>query len=185
MAKSDNYNEENIIEQLRSQATCKQAFAQVIQHYSQPLYWQIRRLVLDHDDANDVLQNTFMKAWMNIDSFRGDAKLSTWLYKIAINESITLINKRRTSENVSLSDDNAAVRNLESDRYFDGDEAMLKLQQAIASLPEKQRLVFTMRYYDELRYEDISEILGTSVGALKASYHHAIKKIESFFATHD
>ena len=143
-------------------------------------------MVIDHDDANDVLQNTFIKAWQSIDNFRGDAKLSTWLYKIAINESITFINKKKALNNVSIDDDDSfLVNNLEADKYFDGDQAQQRLQLAIAKLPEKQRLVFNMRYYDEMKYEDMSEILGTSVGALKASYHHAVKKIEAFFSESD
>lgn len=143
-------------------------------------------MVIDHDDANDVLQNTFLKAWTSIDNFRGDARLSTWLYKIAINESITFINKKKVMAQVSLDDDDSfLVNSLESDQWFDGDQAQTQLQRAIASLPQKQRLVFNMRYYDEMKYEDMSEILGTSVGALKASYHHAIKKIETFFSEHD
>ncbi len=182
MSSKYTYDETEIIDQLHQQSTCRAAFGRVIQHYSQPLYWQIRRMVIDHDDADDILQNTFIKAWTNIDNFRGDAKLSTWLYKIAINESITFINKKKAVSNVSLdSDDSLLVNNLESDEWFDGDEAQILLQKAIATLPEKQKLVFNMRYYDEMKYEDMSEILGTSVGALKASYHHAVKKIESFF----
>ncbi len=143
-------------------------------------------MVVDHDDANDVLQNTFIKAWTSIDNFRGDAKLSTWLYKIAINESITFINKKKVMNQVSIDDDDSfLVNSLESDEWFDGDDAQLKLQKAIATLPEKQRLVFNMRYFDEMKYDDMSEILGTSVGALKASYHHALKKIEAFFEESD
>ena len=152
---------------------------------TQGLYWQIRRMVYNHDDANDILQNTFLKAWSNIDNFRGTAKLSTWLYKIAINESITFINKERARNEASIDDDSFLLNNIESDQYFDCDEAQIKLQRAINSLPEKQRLVFNMRYYDEMKYEDMSEILGTSVGALKASYHHALKKIETFFEEND
>lgn len=186
MATRVKYYETEIIEQLHKQDTCRTAFGKVIEHYSEQLYWQIRRMVIDHDDANDVLQNTFIKAWTNIDNFRGDAKLSTWLYKIAINESITFINKKKVQNNISLDDDDSfLVNNLEADRYFDGDEAQAKLQRAIATLPEKQRLVFNMRYYDEMKYEDMSEILGTSVGALKASFHHALKKIETFFENND
>jgi RNA polymerase sigma-70 factor (ECF subfamily) len=186
MAARVKYDEAEIIEQLHKQATCRDAFGKVIEHYSEQLYWHIRRLVIDHDDTNDVLQNTFIKAWTNIDNFRGDAKLSTWLYKIAINESITFINKKKVQNNISLDDDDSfLVNNLEADKYFDGDEAQLKLQQAIATLPEKQRLVFNMRYYEEMKYEEMSEILGTSVGALKASYHHALKKIETFFENND
>lgn len=140
-------------------------------------------MVLNHDDTNDLLQNTFIKAWTNIDNFRGDAKLSTWLYKIAINESITFINKEKTKNNISLDeDDSFLVNSLKADEWFDGDELKLQLQKAIAQLPEKQRLVFNMRYYEEMKYEEMSEILGTTVGALKASYHHALRKIEQFFS---
>ncbi len=180
------YNEEEIVEQLHDPSKCREAFGKVIAHYSEPLYWQIRRMVLNHDDTNDLLQNTFIKAWTNIENFRGDAKLSTWLYKIAINESITFINKEKAKNNVSIDDDDSfLINNLKADEWFDGDELKLQLQKAINQLPEKQRLVFNMRYYDELKYEEISEILGTTVGALKASYHHALKKIEQFFLESD
>lgn len=185
MTLRNTYNEEEIIEQLHDPKRCQAAFGKVIEQYSQGLYWQIRRMVFNHDDANDILQNTFLKAWSNIDNFRGNAKLSTWLYKIAINESITFINKERARNEASIDDDSFLLNNIESDQYFDGDEAQVKLQRAINSLPEKQRLVFNMRYYDEMKYEDMSEILGTSVGALKASYHHALKKIEAFFEEND
>jgi RNA polymerase sigma-70 factor (ECF subfamily) len=177
------YNEEETLQQLRSADPDLQrkAFEQIVSFYSEKLYRQIRKMVMSHDDANDLLQNTFIKAWMNIDLFRGDAKLSTWLYKIAINESITFLNKQRSQNNVSLDDkDVFLVDRLESDGYFDGDALQLKLQKAILTLPEKQKLVFNMRYYSEMPYEEISEILGTSVGTLKASYHHATKKIEEF-----
>ena len=185
MTSRNTYNEEEIIEQLHDPKRCQAAFGKVIEQYSQGLYWQIRRMVFNHDDANDILQNTFLKAWSNIDNFRGNAKLSTWLYKIAINESITFINKERARNEASIDDDSFLLNNIESDQYFDGDEAQVKLQRAINSLPEKQRLVINMRYYDEMKYEDMSEILGTSVGALKASYHHALKKIEAFFEEND
>lgn len=185
MTSRNTYNEEEIIEQLHDPKRCQAAFGKVIEQYSQGLYWQIRRMVFNHDDANDILQNTFLKAWSNIDNFRGNAKLSTWLYKIAINESITFINKERARNEASIDDDSFLLNNIESDQYFDGDEAQVKLQRAINSLPEKQRLVFNMRYYDEMKYEDMSEILDTSVGALKASYHHALKKIEAFFEEND
>ena len=185
MTSRNTYNEEEIIEQLHDPKRCQAAFGKVIEQYSQGLYWQIRRMVFNHDDANDILQNTFLKAWSNIDNFRGSAKLSTWLCKIAINESITFINKERARNEASIDDDSFLLNNIESDQYFDGDEAQVKLQRAINSLPEKQRLVFNMRYYDEMKYEDMSEILGTSVGALKASYHHALKKIEAFFEEND
>lgn len=185
MASNETYNEEQLIEQLHDPKLCYAAFAKIVEKYSQGIYWQIRRMVFNHDDANDIMQNVFLKAWSNIDNFRGSAKLSTWLYKIAINESITFINKERARNEASADDDSFLLNNIEADPYFDGDEVQKKLQRAINSLPEKQRLVFNMRYYDEMKYEDISEILGTSVGALKASYHHALKKIESFFEESD
>ena len=182
----NNYNEDIIIEELRHEDTRQAAFAKVIKHYSTQLYWQIRRMVINHDNTNDILQDTFVKAWININHFRGEAKLSTWLHKIAINESITFINKERNRLSVSIDDgDTFLVNNLMADEWWDGDELQTQLQKAINKLPEKQRLVFNMRYFDEMKYEDISEILGTSVGALKASYHHAVKKIEEFFSSID
>ena len=180
MAK-ESYNEEIIIEELRDSETRQQAFGKVIRHYSEPLYWQIRRIVIDHESANDILQEAFIKAWININHFRGDAKLSTWLYKIATNEAITHINRERNKQTSSLDDeDSFLINNLEADEWFDGDDLRLELQKAINKLPEKQRIVFNMRYFDEMKYEDISEVLGTSVGALKASYHHAVKKIVNY-----
>ena len=157
-----------IVKRLHDPKQCREAFTEIIKTYSEPLYWQIRRMV---------------KAWSNIENFRGDAKLSTWLYKIAINESITFINKEKQKQNISIDDDDSfLVNSLESDQWFDGDELKLLLQKAIATLPEKQRMIFNMKYFDEMKYEDMSEILGTTVGALKASYHHAVKKIELFFS---
>lgn len=176
---------QDLIARLREPATCREAFGEVVKDYSEPLYWQIRRMVVNHDDANDLLQNTFLKAWNSIDNFRGDAKLSTWLYKIAINESLTFLDKESRKNSVSIDSSANLVNAIESDKYFDGDELQVKLRKAIASLPEKQRLVFNMRYFDEMKYEQMSEILGTSVGALKASYHLAVKKIESFFNEDD
>lgn len=164
----------------------REAFTEVISLFSEPLYWQIRRMVQSHDDTNDLLQNTFMKAWSSIDNFRGDAKLSTWLYKIAINESITFLARERKRLNISLDEQEAGLINtIEADTDIDGEHLALRLREAIATLPEKQRLIFNMKYYDEMKYDDISEILGTSVGALKASYHLAVKKIEQYFDTHD
>jgi RNA polymerase sigma-70 factor (ECF subfamily) len=177
------YNEEETLKQLRSsdRDLQRKAFEVIVSYYSEKLYHQIRKLVISHDDTNDLLQNTFIKAWMNMDLFRGDAKLSTWLYRIAFNESITFLNKQRAQNNVSIDDQDAfLVEKLESDAYFDGDEIQLKLQKGILKLPEKQRAVFNLRYYDEMPYEEMSKVLGTSVGALKASYHHATKKIEEF-----
>jgi RNA polymerase sigma-70 factor (ECF subfamily) len=175
------YTEDELVERLRDAASQRSAFTQVVSMYGEKLYWQIRKMVLNHDDANDLLQNTFLKAWLNLDYFRGDAKLSTWLYKIAINECITFLNRQRAMNHVSMDDaDVYLIERLTGDAYFDGDEAQLKLQEAIVLLPEKQRLVFLMKYFDDLKYEEMSEALGTSVGALKASYHHAVKKVEAF-----
>ena len=175
------YNEDEIVEQLQSPETRRAAFSKVVAHYSEPLYWHIRKMVMSHDDADDLLQNTFMKAWMNIEYFRGEAKLSTWLYRIAINESLTFLNKQRQQLNVSIEEgDGFLAEKLEADEWFCGDEAEKQLHQAILRLPEKQRLVFNLRYFQEMKYEDMSNILGTSVGALKASYHLTAKKIEDY-----
>ncbi len=175
-----------LIERLRDPETVRDAFAQVISLYSEPLYWQIRRMVQSHDDANDLLQNTFMKAWLSIENFRGDARLSTWLYKIAINEAITHLARERKRNNISIDDEASALAAIiEADTNIDGDRLAQELRKAIAALPEKQRIVFNMKYFDDLRYEDISNILGTSIGALKASYHLAVKKIEKFFSEKD
>ena len=172
---------EQLVERLRQPESCREAFGEVVRTYSEPLYWQIRRMVESHDDANDVLQNTFLKAWQSIENFRGDAKLSTWLYKIALNESLTFLARERKKSNMSLDDEESHLVNLiEADEWVDGDELAKELRKAIASLPEKQRMVFNLKYYQEMKYEDMSEIFGTSVGALKASYHHAVKKIEKF-----
>lgn len=170
--------EKELIRRLQSSDTAHDAFDELMRRYGEGVYWQIRKMVFNHDDAVDLLQNAFIKAWKNIDHFRGDARLTTWLYKIAINESINFLNKEKTRQGFTADDpDNFIINNLTADEYFDGDELHLALQKAIAALPEKQRLVFNMRYFDEMSYEQISDILGTSVGALKANYHHAVKKI--------
>lgn len=175
------YNEREVLALLQDESTQRRGFEMIVTQYSEQLYWQIRRMVLSHEDANDLLQNTFIKAWMNIDYFRAEAKLSTWLYRIAMNECITFLNKQRTMNTVAIDDAEAAiVQRLESDPYFSGDEAQLTLQKALLTLPEKQRMVFNLKYYQEMKYEEMSGIFGTSVGALKASYHHAVKKIEKF-----
>ena len=174
-------DEKQLVKDLQSPKTAKAAFDTLMRRYGEQIYWQIRKMVLSHDDANDLLQNCFLKAWNNLHNFRGDAKLSTWLYKIAVNETINFLNKERNRNNVSSEgEDSFLLSSLEADEYFDGDDAQKKLQAAILMLPEKQRLVFNMRYYDEMKYEDMSEILGTSVGALKASYHHAVKKVTQY-----
>lgn len=175
------YNEQDVLSLLQNPETQRQGFEQIVRQYSEQLYWQIRRLVFSHDDANDLLQNTFVKAWINIDYFRAEAKLSTWLYRIALNECLSFLNRQRAQSTVSLDDpESAMVERLESDPYFSGDRLQLVLQKALLSLPEKQRMVFNLKYYQEMKYEEMSEIFGTSVGALKASYHHAVKKIEKF-----
>ena len=175
------YNEREVLLLLQDESTQRKGFEMIVSQYSEQLYWQIRRMVLSHDDANDLLQNTFVKAWMNIDYFRAEAKLSTWLYRIALNECITFLNKQRAMNTVAIDDPEAAVvQRLESDPYCSGDQAQLMLQKALLSLPEKQRMVFNLKYYQEMKYEEMSDIFGTSVGALKASYHHAVKKIEKF-----
>lgn len=179
------YNEKQLIQQLADESTREKAFEILVREFQQQLYWQIRRMVLSHDDADDVLQNVFLKAWQGIGHFRGDARLSTWLYRIAYNETLNFLEKRsHTTVSLSAGDDSDAEAvkvQLESDPYFDGDELQIQLQQAIHSLPPKQRQVFNMKYFEEMKYEDISQILGTSIGALKASYHHAVQKITSFF----
>jgi RNA polymerase sigma-70 factor (ECF subfamily) len=175
------FSEDDILEKLQDPHTRREAFTKVVEAYSEKLYWLIRKMVLSHDDANDILQNTFLKAWTNLDHFRGEAKLLTWMHKIAVNESVTFLNRQRAMHNISLDDtDVYMLERLSDDEYFDGDALQLKLEEAILTLPEKQRIVFLMKYKDEMKYEDMSEILGTSVGALKASYHHAVKKIETF-----
>lgn len=164
----------------------KQAFfANIVAQYSERLYWTVRRIVIDHDDADDVLQNVFVKAWSNMDDFQNRSKISTWLYRIAVNEALDFI--RRKKDIASLGDDgNVAVANrLMADDYFDGDRAQALLQAAIASLPDVQRVVFNLRYYDEMKYSDISQLLNTSEGALKASYHIAVKKIMAFVKSHE
>ncbi len=173
--------EETLVNQLQSKDTQSQAFEVLVDTYKQRLYWHIRRIVLDHDDTDDVLQNTFIKVYKNIDGFKGDSKLYSWMYRIATNEALSFLkvkSKKSGIENSELQD--SMINNLQSDVYFEGDEIQLKLQKAIATLPEKQKLVFNMKYFQELKYEEISEILETSVGGLKASYHLAVKKIESF-----
>ncbi|MDO5571870.1 MAG: RNA polymerase sigma factor [Bacteroidales bacterium] len=177
------YNEEEIIRQLQDPNQCRNAFSKIIGIYQERIYWQIRKMVVSHDDADDIMQNTFLKAWKNIDTFRGESKISTWLYRIAVNESITFLARQRQEKALTTDEDLYLIDNLEADEYFDGNEIEKLLQEAILHLPEKQRLVFNMRYFDEIKYEDMSEILNTSVGALKASYHIAAKKIEEYLVS--
>ena len=164
------------------------AFSHLIKKYQQKIYWHIRKIVIDHDDADDVVQETFIKVWQGLHNFRSDSQLFTWIYRIATNESLNFLQKKRRQNHVPLENDDSLdlLNTLESSisqDYISGDEIQLKLQKAIVLLPEKQQLVFKMKYFEEIKYEDLSEILGTSVGALKASYHHAVKKIEKYMTT--
>ena len=165
--------------------TTRLKFEDLVKEYKERLYWHIRRMVVSHDDADDVLQNTFIKIYKNLDNFNGESQIYTWMYRIATNESITFINKRNRRVQLGSEElQQSLVDNLTSDPYFNGDDAQLKLQQAIDTLPAKQKQVFIMKYFDELQYNEISEILETSEGALKASYHHAVKKITDFVSKH-
>jgi RNA polymerase sigma-70 factor (ECF subfamily) len=174
-------SDKELIEQFRSTDRRNQAFDLIVRKYQERLYWHIRKMVITHDDADDVLQNTFIKAFEALDGFRGDASLFTWFYRIATNESLSFL-KRKKRRHLLPMDENPGLleKTLESDAYCSGDEIQMKLQKAILRLPEKQRLVFNMKYFDELKYEEMSEILNTSVGALKASFHHALKKLEKY-----
>jgi len=178
-------DEQLLLQRLADGKTRRAAFAELVNRFSEPLYWKIRHIVLNHEDANDILQNTMIKVWNSIDDFQSKSKLSTWLYRIAINEALDFIRKEKARKTVSADDDGGVARQLTADEYFDGDETQALLQEAIASLPDVQRTVFNLRYYDEMKYSDISEMLGTSEGALKASYHLAVKKISAFFQQHD
>ena len=180
MSKKDiNKTSENISDNL------KKSFSDIVSQYSEPLYWKIRHIVLNHDDANDILQNVFIKAWKNIDDFQNRAKISTWLYRIAINESLDFIRKQKSTTVIESDADNNIANRLIADEYFDGDKTVAMLQQAIATLPEVQRVVFNLRYYDEMKYSEMSKILNTTEGALKASYHIAVKKITEYFKSQD
>tara|TARA_B100000768_G_scaffold147408_1_gene140898 strand:- start:5878 stop:6516 length:639 start_codon:yes stop_codon:yes gene_type:complete len=170
-----------LVEELQNIQTKEKAFRILIKEYKERLYWHIRRIVISHDDADDVLQNTFIKVFKGIDNFKQDSKLYSWMYRIATNESITFINKRARERNIDITEmKQKLVSNLQSDKWFSGNDIELILQEAVATLPEKQQLVFNMKYFDHMKYQEISEILGTTVGGLKASYFHAVKKIENY-----
>ncbi|MGL2993451.1 RNA polymerase sigma factor [Flavobacterium sp. TSSA_36] len=173
--------EKAFIQQLLDPKTQNKAFELLLKEYQKPLYNHIRNIVLNHDDTDDVLQNTFVKVFRYLKDFKGDSKLFSWMYRIATNEALTFLNQKAKKNNLTSQElQEKTIQNLQSDVYFEGDEIQLKLQKAIAALPEKQQLIFKMKYFEDLKYEEISEILGTSVGGLKASYHHATKKIEAF-----
>jgi len=174
-----------LLVQLRDQGTREKAFTTIIKKYQEKLYWHIRRMLVDHEDSNDVLQNVFIRVWNGLDNFREDAQLYTWLYRIATNESLTFIEQRKKKAAVSLDDVEGSLSNkVMADKHFDPNRLEWKLQVAIQQLPEKQRIVFNLRYYDEMPYEEMSKVLETSEGALKASYHHAVKKIEDYILNH-
>lgn len=177
-------NEEEFIRRLQDAKSKETAFSELLQLYKERLYWHVRKIVISHDDTDDVLQNTFIKVYRNIDKFKGDSKLFSWMYRIATNESITHLNKNAKRLQISNEEHKTnTINNLEADVYFEGDEIQLKLQKAIATLPQKQQMVFNMKYFDNIKYKEMAEILDTSEGALKASYHIAVKKIESFLTS--
>ncbi|MGB4774474.1 MAG: sigma-70 family RNA polymerase sigma factor [Daejeonella sp.] len=179
-------NDSEILQKFAEERTRNEAFNLLLKKYQQKIYWHIRRLVIDHDDADDLVQEVFVKVWKNLANFRNDSQLYTWLYRIATNECITFLNRKKLKNNISLDDVGYDLADTLADSaYFDGDKAQMKLQKALLTLPEKQRLVFNMKYFDDLKYEEISDILGTSVGALKASFHLAVKKIEQYLLNID
>lgn len=174
-----------LLQDFKQPETKERAFTAIIKKYQEKLYWHIRRMVIDHEDANDVLQNMFIKVWKGLENFREDSQLYTWLYRIATNESLTFLAQQKKRSAISLSDDENGLSNkLKSDSGFDANKLEWKLQLGIQNLPEKQRIVFNLRYYDEMPYEEMSKVLETSEGALKASYHHAAKKIEDYILNH-
>jgi len=170
-----------IIKLIQDKTTVELGFRYIVSQYKERLYWLIRRMLVHHNDTEDVMQNTFLKVWKNIDKYRGDAELYTWLYRIAVNESLAFLNQKKKQQ-FNLSDYGEVLSSqLESDTYFDGTEAQKHLQKAILKLPDQQRLVFNLRYYDDMKYQDMAKILDRSEGALKANYHHAVKKVEEYF----
>jgi RNA polymerase sigma-70 factor (ECF subfamily) len=178
--------DQSLVEALKSPHQKEAAFRELVSLYKERLYWHIRKMVLDHDDTDDILQNTFIKVFRSIDKFKGDSKLYTWLYRIATNEAITFLNKKAKKANITSQEQNElAISRLESDVYFEGTEIQLALQRAIATLPDKQRLIFTMKYFEEHTFEQLSEILETSVGGLKSGYHIAVKKITAYMKEHE
>ena len=178
-------HDSELLVQFRNPSTREKAFTAIIKKYQERLYWHIRRMLVDHEDTNDVLQNVFIRVWNGLDNFREDAQLYTWLYRIATNESLTFIEQQKKKASVPLDDVEGSISNkIKADKYFDANKIEWKLQLAIQQLPEKQRIVFNLRYYDEMPYEEMSRVLETSEGALKASYHHAVKKIEDYILNH-
>ena len=178
--------DEEILSKFQDEKTRNQAFTMLLKKYQQKIYWHVRRMVIDHDDADDLVQDIFIKVWKNLPGFRSDAQLYTWMYRIATNECITFINNKKKKNNISLDEVSYELADsLADSTYFNGDQAQRKLQEALLTLPEKQKLVFNMKYYEDMKYEEISHVLGTSVGALKASFHLAVKKIEAYLISKD
>lgn len=182
---SEELSDKELLDGFRHPESKNYSFNLLVRKYQQKIYFHIRRILIDHDDADDATQETFLKVWKNLDSFREESQLFTWIYRIATNEALAHLRKQRTKFFIPIVNvEKKLSRTLQDDNFFKGDEVQLKLQQAILTLPEKQRLVFNMKYYDEMKYEEMSAVLGTSVGALKASYHHAVKKIEEYLKNH-
>ena len=177
--------DKEIVEMLACKLTRREGFEALVRQYSERLYWKIRHIVLAHDDADDVLQNTFLKAWQALDSFQGKSSVSTWLYRIAVNESLDHLRKHRGGAAASLEDASGVANRLLADSYFDGDRTEALLHEAVSMLPDVQRTVFTMKYFEEMKYSEISKVLGTTEGALKASYHLAVKKIAEYLHRFD
>jgi RNA polymerase sigma factor (sigma-70 family) len=178
-------SDSELLIQFRNPVTKEKAFTAILKKYQEKLYWHVRRMVIDHEDANDVLQNVFIRVWNGLENFREDSQLYTWLYRIATNETLTFLEQKKKRTSVSLSDVESGLSNkIIADKDFDGNKLEWKLQLGIQQLPEKQRIVFQLRYYDEMPYEEMSRVLETSEGALKASYHHAVKKIEDYIKNH-
>ena len=177
-------SDKELLEQFRNETTRNTAFGVLVKKYQKRLYWHIRRIVIDHDDADDVVQNTFIKVWKNLSGFKEDSQLYTWLYRIATNEALSFLRQKKADRNISFDDvDHSLADSISEGIHFTGDEIQKKLQLAILTLPDKQRIVFNLKYYDEMKYEEMSKVLETSVGALKASYHHAVKKIEEYITS--
>ena len=178
-------SDSELLVEFRNPVTKEKAFTYLIKKYQEKLYWHLRRMVVDHDDANDVLQNVMIRVWNGLENFREDSQLYTWLYRVATNECLTFLEQQKKRTSVSLSDVESGLENkIKADQNFDGNKLEWKLQLGIQQLPEKQRIVFQLRYYDEMPYEEMSRVLETSEGALKASYHHAVKKIEEYIKNH-
>ncbi len=183
--KVTDYNDRELVGLFRKSGSRDLAFNLIVRKYQEKLYWHIRKILIDHQDTDDTLQNTFIKVWTGLDNFREDSSLFTWLYRIATNEALSFMaGKRRRFMLPLVNVESQLSKTLENDVYFNGDELQLKLQKALLTLPEKQRIVFNMKYFDEMKYEEMAEILNTSVGALKASFHHAVKKIEKYITEH-